>query len=160
MPRSVSEKSKDRVLGALRMGFTYDRAAKFAGIARRTIFEIKERDPDYARACEEAYQAGTEKFEDEARRRAIEGTERPIYQGGKLVGHERQYSDRLLEVTLKARAPDKYRERVSTEHSGKIEHRHVDLSKLNDAQLDALEGIVGAAAPAGGDPSGEEKTRH
>lgn len=117
MARPISEKAKDRTLGALRMGFSYDRAAKFAGIARRTIFNLKDRDPDFAAACDEAYEAGTDKLEDEARRRAFEGTDRPIFQGGKLVGHERQYSDRLLELQLKARRPDKYREqRITVVH--------------------------------------------
>ena len=35
-------------------------------------------------------------FEDTARRRAVEGTERPVFQAGKLVGHTREYSDNML----------------------------------------------------------------
>lgn len=67
----------------------------------------------YEMACKEALGA----LEDEAVRRAYEGTLKPVYQGGKKVGSIREYSDTLLIVLLKARAPEKYRERY--EHTGK-----------------------------------------
>lgn len=44
---------------------------------------------------------------------------------------------------------------------GAIKHRHrYDLSKLSDAQFDALEGILGGPADPGGDGAGEETTQH
>lgn len=137
--RPISQQSRDRVLGALAMGYSYDRAAKFAGIGRRTVFELKKTDLDFAAACETAYEAGTDKLEDEARRRAFEGVDRPIFQGGKLVGHERQFSDRLLEIALKARRPEKYRERVTTEVAPmSVTHKHDHVHRVADADLGAL----------------------
>jgi hypothetical protein len=38
-------------------------------------------------------------------KRARDGVQRPIYQMGKLVGHEQVYSDRLAEVLLKGLFP-------------------------------------------------------
>jgi hypothetical protein len=54
---------------------------------------------------------------------------RPIYQGGKLVGHDVVYSDNLLLALLKARRPEKYRDRQL------IEHR-VTLEKLVTMSMD------------------------
>jgi hypothetical protein len=49
------------------------------------------------------------RLEDEAVRRAYEGVERPVFQGGKQVGVVREYSDTLLIFLLKALRPEKYR---------------------------------------------------
>ena len=55
-------------------------------------------------------------IEAEIIRRSIEGIDEPVYQGGRLVGFVRKYSDRLLELAAKAALPEKYREKF--EHSG------------------------------------------
>ena len=68
----------------------------------------------YEAACEEAVGA----LEDEAVRRAYAGTLKPVFQGGKRVGAIREYSDTLLIVLLKARAPEKYKERTYNEQTG------------------------------------------
>jgi hypothetical protein len=69
----------------------------------------------YEMACKEALGA----LEDEAVRRAYEGVLKPVYQGGKKVGNIKEYSDTLLIVLLKARAPEKYKDRVHKEITGK-----------------------------------------
>ena len=61
---------------------------------------------------------GADMLEDEAVRRAKDGVERPVYQGGKLVGHVQEYSDTLLIFLLKGARPEKYRDRVQRELSG------------------------------------------
>lgn len=67
-----------------------------AGVAYATPYRWRADDPAFAAAWDEAFQAGTNVFEDEARRRAVEGVERPVFQAGKLVGHVREYSDNVL----------------------------------------------------------------
>lgn len=62
-------------------------------------------------------------------------------------------------------APKIFGEKVDHSVTGAIKHEHQhDLSKLSDAELDALEGIVGKAggapADAGENPSREDETRH
>ena len=64
--------------------------------------------------------------EDELFRRAVEGVEQPVYQLGKLVGHVREYSDKLLELYLKSHAPEKYMDRQSVEHSGAVLKINID----------------------------------
>lgn len=126
-------------------------AAKRAGIHRDTAYERRGRDPEFARRWSEAEERSTELLEREAYRRAAVGTERPVFYKGKEVGAVREYSDVLLIFLLKARRPAVYRERV--EHTGAgggpLEHRvALDLSKLTDEQLAALEAIQPDAGSA------------
>ena len=50
-------------------------------------------------------------MEDEALRRALNGTQRPVYQQGQLVGYIQEFSDTLMIFQLKARRKDKYSEK-------------------------------------------------
>jgi hypothetical protein len=83
-------------------------------IGRSTIYEWMHDDPDFAKAKLEAENEAIELLEAEARRRAFEGTEKPIYQGGKLAGKVREYSDTLMIFILKAKRPE-YRDKITNE---------------------------------------------
>lgn len=104
-------------LKALSEGATATGAARSARISRTLAYSWRDTDAAFAAAWEVAYSAGTEFFEEEAKRRAILGTEEPVWYQGKQVGTVRKPSDRLMELMLKARAPEKYRERVDVQHS-------------------------------------------
>lgn len=88
------------------------------GITDDTHYEWLEADPEYAKNMAAAKRRFVEKLEAEADRRAAEGVNRPIYQGGKRVGTVKDFSDLLLIFRLKGEAPDKYKDRVANEHSG------------------------------------------
>ena len=64
--------------------------------------------------------------EDEAFRRAVEGTEEPVYHKGAICGHVRRYSDSLLTLLLKAGDPDKYADRSKVTHQGAVLHLTVE----------------------------------
>jgi len=87
-------------------------AAKRAGVPRNTIYEWQEASDQFAAAFREADLKATEVLEREAWRRANEGVAEPVYQHGKLVGTIQRYSDNLLMFLLRARAPERYRDRV------------------------------------------------
>lgn len=92
-------------------------SAKKAKIDRKQIYRWKKEDPKFLEAFNEAVSIGIDALESEAIRRAYEGTEKPIFQGGKKVGTVREYSDTLLIFLLKGRKPEVYKERH--EHTGK-----------------------------------------
>lgn len=48
-------------------------AAYVAGVARQTVLNWREKDPDFAEAAEDAFEWHKAQFDDEARRRAMEG---------------------------------------------------------------------------------------
>jgi len=91
---------------------TVTHAAARVGIAPVTHYRWLKDDPEYVAAFHEAEIAAFDNMEREARRRAVEGTDEPVYQGGKLVGHIRKFSDTLLIFLMKGANPSKYRERV------------------------------------------------
>jgi len=84
------------------------RAAKASNLPRRTLYSYRATDPDFAAAWDEALEIGLDALEDEAMRRAREGVEEPVFQGGLCCGHVRRYSDLLLIFLLKSRRPHRY----------------------------------------------------
>lgn len=86
-------------------------SAERVKIARRTVYDWRKADPAFAEAMDEAGEESADLMELEARRRAIIGTDKPVYQGGALVGAIREYSDTLLIFMLKARRPEKFRDK-------------------------------------------------
>lgn len=117
MPCKTQHK-KNAFLAAYAELGTITHAAERVNVERRTVYRWRDKDPTFAAALETASEVAAERLEQEARRRAVEGVEKPVYQGGKLVGSVREYSDTLLIFLLKGAMPDKYRDRVSSEISG------------------------------------------
>jgi hypothetical protein len=118
-------------------------ACEMIGISRQTAYMERQRNEDFALAWADVEERSTEAMEREAYRRAVEGVVEPMVSAGTHVTDVRRYSDRLLEFMLKGRRPEKYRDRVDVNHSGKVEQRvKVDLSKLSDDELEALEQIA------------------
>ncbi|MGV0954251.1 MAG: terminase [Fluviibacter sp.] len=99
-------------------GGTVTKAAAAAGICRQTAYNWRETDKKFAEAWDDAIEAGTQEMEAEAIRRAVKGTQKPVFHQGQVCGHVNEYSDTLLIFMLKARRPKVYRERVSTEVTG------------------------------------------
>lgn len=88
------------------------------GIKRRSnIYDWQERDDQFAAGFRESEIRATERLESEARRRGAEGYEEPVFHQGAECGRVRKFSDTLLIFLLKARAPEKYRERVQMQHA-------------------------------------------
>jgi hypothetical protein len=85
-------------------------ACKLAGIGRRTAYNHREADQAFASKWHEAIEEGCDDLESEARRRAMDGVEKPIFWRGQRVATVREYSDTLLIFMLKAYRPEKFRE--------------------------------------------------
>lgn len=94
------------------------RAAEIAKIERRNHYRWLENDPEYPALFKEAEQQACDRLEQEARRRAVEGTLKPVFHKGEQCGVIREYSDTLLIFLLKGALPDKYADRAKTELSG------------------------------------------
>ncbi len=120
---------------------SFARAAKDAGIDLKTGYNWRNDDSDKNKPFLAAMQTGRamacDSVEAEIKRRGIEGVEEPVYQGGKLVGTKRVFSDTLLIFYAKGLMPEKYREQH--EHvgagGGPIQLAPVDLSRLTDVEL-------------------------
>lgn len=116
--RAREERRRQRFLEALSSGASITAAARAAGVDRRTPYKWRESNPAFDEEWVSHLEAGTDALEDEARRRAHDGVKRPIYHSGKRVGFVTEHSDQLMMFMLRARRPEKYRERQVIEHSG------------------------------------------
>ena len=86
-------------------------AAKLAGVHRATVWRAKTTNPAFACKWAEAEQQAADKLEQEAWRRATEGTDEPVFYKGEKCGTIKRFSDQLLMFLLKGVRPEKYRER-------------------------------------------------
>jgi hypothetical protein len=108
------------------------RAARAAGVGRRTVYEWL-LDRRFKELYDEAHEDALDQLEDEARRRAVDGVLEPVVSGGKHVTDVRKYSDTLLITLLKAKRPDSYRDRQ--EQAVKKTPPQSDPSRMTDAEL-------------------------
>jgi len=131
---------QDAFLAEYRQCATITHAAKIALISRRTHYLWIEKDSAYAAAFEEAKIAATDALVAEARRRAVQGVEEPIFYKGELVQTIRKYSDTLLIFLLKGALPEVYRERYEISGGNKPIRVKSDPGReeLGDETLKAL----------------------
>lgn len=130
-------------------------AAKAAGLNRQNLYKYRVEDSEFAKAWAEAAEIGVAALEDEARRRAFEGWDEPVWHQGKKSGVVRKYSDTLLIFLLKGGMPEKYRENQRVDHTSSdgsmTPASPVDLSHLPVDELTALAKVVFS----GDNPKGE-----
>ena len=92
-------------------------AAEVANVARADHYLWVKDDPQYLADFAAAEETAIQVMEREAHRRAVLGVEKPVYQGGHLVGSVQEYSDTLLIFLLKGKRPERYRERFDIQLS-------------------------------------------
>lgn len=90
---------------------TITHAALAAGVDRQTHYNWLEADEAYAKAFVDAEGMAADTLEHEARRRACDGVDEPVFYEGKKVATVRKYSDTLLIFLLKGARPEKFRDR-------------------------------------------------
>ncbi len=173
-------KRQARFLKAFRESGNIKHSCKVAGINRSTYYDWKATDALFQAELAEAEKEANDTLEYAAYERAVKGVESYVVSMGKIVYEEipvldadgnpkldkrgnpivkrgkaikeRKYSDSLLITLLKARMPEKYKERH--EHTGKnggpIEIKRT-LHRLSDDELDLLEQLARKAAEEGSD---------
>ena len=115
---ATAKKRRERFIASLTATANVVKSCEIAHLDRKTAYNWRNAHPDFLEAWDEALDLGNNILEDEALRRAVEGTEKPVYQGGRCVGTVREYSDTLLIFLLKGRRPEKYGDRVRQELTG------------------------------------------
>lgn len=112
---AATAQAKETFLRALGACGCIKQAATAAGRSGRTVRQWRDLDPKFAEGWDEALETACDALEKEARRRAIQGVDEPIVSAGKVMRADdgtplmvRRYSDRLLEVLLRAHRPEKF----------------------------------------------------
>lgn len=131
------QRARDAFLAELAKRGNVSAAAAIAQMSRVWFYEERKTDEAFAVAWDEALETAIDAMELEARRRAVEGIEKPLIgRVGKdedgIITTVREYSDSLMTLLLKAHRPDKYRERTDVQHSGKLEIEYVNDWRSTD----------------------------
>lgn len=138
----LTPKKREKFLDSLAKTGNVSKSAKAIGVSRQAIYSLKKSDTEFSDLWDDALETGLDALEEEARRRAYQGTLKPIYQQGKKVGQVREFSDTLMIFLLKGGRPQKYREniKVSVENlDAAIEHQ---LARLANRGEDSTVGEV------------------
>lgn len=162
------------LLEALRTVPVLQHACEVAQVERTTVWRAREREPEFAAAYDDAMEAGIDRAEQEAFRRAVVGYVEPVIDKGRLayafetfVTDEgktefrmvldeqgqpvpltvRKHSDALLALILKGRRKRLYAERI--EQTGADGAPLIDGSKRS-ARVAALLAAAQGRASAGG----------
>lgn len=115
-------------------------AAQAAGWSRRSAFNYRREHPEFAEQWEDAYEEFLDMVEQEVIRRGTIGVpEVQYYQGKPATGPDNKpaiihrYSDRLLEVFMRARRPKFYSDKAELHISGEV-----NVKALADTARNAL----------------------
>ena len=112
----LTKERRERFLQALANTGSVTAAIAVAGSSRSRVYALQRADLAFAAAWQEAEEIATDRLEEEARRRAVDGVPEPLVSAGKLVRDDdgqpiavRRYSDHLLLALLKAHRPPRER---------------------------------------------------
>lgn len=115
-------------------------AAEFAGISRRHAYRCRAEDQEFADRWDDCREAGVDKLEQEARRRARDGVSRNVLYQGTPVDVVREYSDTLMIFLLKAYRPEVFQD-------GAFDARLKALENARDAHWTRPPGTNGTGHP-------------
>lgn len=138
------EKKRTFLAALIQAGGNVSTACDEAGLDRRKAYEWRSNDVEFAAKWDDALNQGLDALEGEARRRAFEGVEEPVFYKGEVVGYIRKYSDSLIMFMLKAYRPQ-FRDRVA-----------IDVTKIDaDLERELAELAAGSEGLALGEIEGE-----
>lgn len=113
----ATPQKKGKFLAIVQRTGNVSKAVEAIGIHRNTAYEWRILDPDFALAWDNARKSYVDLMEAEADRRAM-GWDEQRYTADGMPYTIRKYSDTLLIFRLKGESPEKYKERITAEHSG------------------------------------------
>lgn len=112
MPKALTTDTRDDFLKTLAATGNVSLAAEAAGMSRQALYRLRAADDAFAQAWAEALEEAVDALDAEARRRAVEGSCRPVFYRGQVVGEMRHYSDTMLMFLLRAHRPEIYGSRA------------------------------------------------
>jgi hypothetical protein len=135
---------RDGLLDALRgaqdrLPMSMAKACDTVGLHFRTVKNWRAADANFDDEVKQAIEAGIDRLEDEATRRAVEGVEKPVYQSGELVGHVTEYSDSLLAFLLTKK---RYNETTVNQNINSKVNHSIDITKLSDDEVTLFERMI------------------
>ena len=149
-PNGWGDKGQALFLNVLASTGNVSAACRAANINRQRAYDTRAKEDAFREAWNGALEDALDELEAELRRRALEGTDKPVYYGGKLVGDVKAYNDNLGMFLLKSRRKDVFGDTPKSK-SGPEDN--------GDDGLDAAsvrERLLGKLDSMAGDGSGED----
>lgn len=115
-------------------------SAEEVGVDYTTVYRRRQSDPDFEEQFKEAMKMALAGWEEEARRRAVDGTETITYgPKGEVKSIRREYSDTIL-LRMLGRADPTWRDKQEISHTGGVDvvmTRAERIARLEKARADA-----------------------
>lgn len=147
--RGVTKERKNQFLRSFVKTGSLSRSAKEVGINVRSHYYWLENDPKYVKRYKAAEIQVVDILVQEARRRAVFGTKKPVFYKGVQCGNIREFSDVLLIFLLKAYDPERFRDPVKPQETDG-ELTSAIVQRLATVVAEAKTGTAGATEPDGG----------
>lgn len=125
-------------------------ACRVVKVNRTTVYEHRNLFPEFGQAWDAVVEEAMDKAEREMYRRAVEGFDKPVYQGGAHVGTIREYSDTLLCFMLKGRRREVYGDKLAVDQRTNITltpSKALDLAQKREASIIATMKAAAGIAP-------------
>lgn len=116
-PDEIRKVKDDLFFDALAKSGRISFAADVSGLDRSHVYKRRDKDPEFEARWVAALETYGDVLEAEAHRRAVEGVDKGVWYLGAQVGVEKQYSDSLLALMLKAKRRE-YRDNSKVELTG------------------------------------------
>lgn len=111
------KETKERFYTAIRRTGSIKKACVKARISRALAHKWRDSDPRFAERWQSAWEACIDELEGNVLRRAIDGYEEPVFQGGEQVGTRVRHDPAIQIFMLKHNRPDKYGDRIAIDVS-------------------------------------------
>ncbi|MCC7171718.1 MAG: terminase [Planctomycetes bacterium] len=142
-----------KFLDALAVEGNVSAACRASGASRTRAYKRRNRDSKFKAAWERHVEDFADRLEAEATRRAVDGWDEPVFYQGKRTGSVRKYSDRMLELMLKATRPQKFRESLADAIAGRTSREMA--AQIRDAMRAATATVPG---PPAAEPQPDSKS--
>lgn len=137
---ATTQRARARFLEELCKTGNVTQASLAAKVRRQTVYELRNTDPEFAAAWEDALDQAADGLEQEAYRRAVLGWDEEVYTNALgFAGYVHKYDSSLLALMLKAARPEKYREHLKI--TGAIDHSLVPSGEARGLAQQLLEAV-------------------
>lgn len=125
-------------LSELRRTGNVSASASSANVTRNSAYEKRQSDDEFKLAWASALETSLDDLEETLRRRALDGTDKPVFYGGEKIGDVKSYNDNLGIFLLKARRKKIFGEvNNSDESNSEVDPQTIRQLLIN--KLDAIE---------------------